>query len=93
MVFHRSIVSSSGEYMYLQYMCIMLYVKVIWCNGIPYIYFQLEWGYMYPPYMYILLCVKLMWCNGISEIYCQLEWGVDVSSVYVHSVIYDTYVV
>ena len=55
--------------MYPQYMYIMLHVKVIWCNGIPYIYFQLEWGYMYPTYMYILLYVKLMWCHGISEIY------------------------
>ena len=62
MVFHRSIVNSSGEYMYLQYMCIMLYVKVIWCNGIPYIYFQ-------------------------------LEWGVYVSYIYVHSAIFETYVV
>ena len=52
MVFHRSIVNSSGEYMYLQYMCIMLYVKVIWCNGIPYIYFQLEWG-VYVSYIYV----------------------------------------
>ena len=48
---------------------------------------------MYPTYMCILLYVKLIWCNGISEIYCQLEWGVHVSSVYVHSVIYDTYLV
>ena len=30
--------------MYPKYMCIMLYMKVIWCNAIPYIYFQLEWG-------------------------------------------------
>ena len=29
--------------MYPQYMCILLYVKLIWCNGIPEIYCQLEW--------------------------------------------------
>ena len=29
--------------MYPQYMCMMLYMKVIWCNTIPYIYFQLVW--------------------------------------------------
>ena len=29
--------------MYPQYMCILLYVTLIWCNGIPYIYCQL-WG-------------------------------------------------
>ena len=28
--------------MYPQYMCILLYVKVMWCNGIPLIYCQLE---------------------------------------------------
>ena len=30
--------------MYAQYMCIQLYVTLIWCNGIPYIYCQLELG-------------------------------------------------
>ena len=25
-------------------MCILLYVKLIWCSGIPYIYGQLEEG-------------------------------------------------
>ena len=48
---------------------------------------------MYPQYVCILLYVTLVWCNGMSEIYCQLEWGVYVSSVYVHSAIFDTYVV
>ena len=79
--------------MYPQYMCILLYVKLIWCNGIPYIYCQLEWGYMYPQYMYILLYVKLIWCNGIPWIYCQLECGVHLFSVSVHSAICETYLV
>ena len=61
--------------MYAQYMCILLYVKVLWCNGIPLIYCQFEWGYMYFQYMYILLYVKVLWCNGIPLIYCQLDWG------------------
>ena len=30
--------------MYPQYMCILLYVKLIWCNGIPLIYCRMEWG-------------------------------------------------
>ena len=38
MVSHRCIVNWSGGYMYPQYMCILLYVKLIWCNGIPWIY-------------------------------------------------------
>ena len=51
--------------MYPQYMCILLYVKLIWCNGIPYIYCQLVYGrgYMYPQYICILLYVTLIWCN------------------------------
>ena len=48
---------------------------------------------MYPQYICILLYVKVIWCNGILYIYCELEWEADVSSVYVHSAIYDTYVV
>ena len=44
MVFHRFIVNWSGGYMYAQYMCILLYVTQIWCNGIWYIYCWLEWG-------------------------------------------------
>ena len=51
--------------MYPQYMCILPYGKLIWCNGIPYIYCSLERGYMYSQYMCILLYVKGIWCNGI----------------------------
>ena len=52
--------------MYLRYMYILLYVIVIWCNSIPYIYCHLDWGDMYPQYMCILFYVTLMWCNNIS---------------------------
>ena len=79
--------------MYPQYMCILLYVKVIWCNSIPYMYGQLEWGYMHAQYMCILLYRKHIWCNGIPHIYGQLECGVCVPSVYGHSAICETYVV
>ena len=48
---------------------------------------------MYPHDMCILPYVIVIWCNGISEIYCQMEWGEDVSLVYVHSAICDTYLV
>ena len=38
-VFHRSMVNwRRGPW----YMCILLYVKLLWCSGIPYIYGQLE---------------------------------------------------
>ena len=53
-----------------QYMCILLYVKLMWCSGIPQIYGQLEEG---PWSMCILLYVKRKWCSGILQIYGQLE--------------------
>ena len=56
-------------------MCILLYVKLIWCSGIPYIYDQMEGRYICPEYMCILLYVKLIWCSGIPYIYGQLEEG------------------
>ena len=47
--------------MYPQYMCILLYVKLIRCNGIPYTSIvNLSGGYMYPQYMCILPYVKLI---------------------------------
>ena len=66
-------------------MCILLYMKVIWCNVMPYIYFQLEWGYMYLQYMCILINHRYIvnWSLG----------GIDVSSVYVLSAICETYLV
>ena len=81
--------------MYPQYMCILLYVIVIWCNSISEIYCQLEWGeLMYPQYMCILLYVTLIWCNGIPiDLLSIGVEGVYVSSVYVHSAICDTYLV
>ena len=62
-------------------MYILLYVKLILCSGISYIYDQGG-----PLYMYILLYVKLILCSGISYIYDQLE-RVHLPSVYVHSAI------
>ena len=46
---------------------------------------------MYPQYMCILLYVKFIWCNDIPYIYFQMECEVDISSVYVHSAICETY--
>ena len=46
-------------------MCIVLYVKLLWCCGIPDIYGQLKRGYIWLKYMCILLYVKLIWCSGM----------------------------
>ena len=58
-IFHISIVNWSVGEMYPKCMCILLHVKLIWCNGIPLIYWQLEWGYMYPHY----ICVFWYMCH------------------------------
>ena len=55
------------------YMCILLYLKLIWCSGITQIYGQLEGGYICPGYMCILLYVKLIQCSGIPQMYGLLE--------------------
>ena len=56
-------------------------------------YCQLEWGVDVSQYMCIVLYVKLIWYNGIPYICCQYVVGVDVSSVYMHSAICETYLV
>ena len=53
-------------------MCVLLYVKLILCRGIPYIYGQLE-GYICPKYMCIVIYVKLLWCSSIPYVYGQLR--------------------
>ena len=40
--FSRDLCSIEGEYICLWYMCILLYVKLIWCSGFPEIYAQLK---------------------------------------------------
>ena len=51
-------------------MCILLYVKLLWCSGTTQIITM--WA---PWYMCILLYVKLIWCSGTTQIYGQLEKG------------------
>ena len=51
------------------YMCIVLYMKLIQCNGLAEIYDQLEEGgvgLLQHRYMCILLFVKLIECNGVA---------------------------
>ena len=68
-------------------MCILLYVKLLWCSSIPYIYGWLEEGYICPKYTCILLYVKHIQCSGIPYIYGQLGEG---ALVYVYSAICET---
>ena len=48
---------------------------------------------MYPQYMCILLYVKFIWCNVLQISIVNWSGGGDVSSVYVHSAICDSYLV
>ena len=48
---------------------------------------------MYPQYMCILLYLILIWCNGILKSIVNWSGGLDVTLVYVHSAICETYVV
>ena len=45
-------------------MCIMLYVQLMWCSGLPWIYGQLE-GVVLP-----VICQ--VWCSGIQGISTQV---------------------
>ena len=54
------------------YMCIVLYMKLIWCNGFPDIYAQVEEGVGQLAIGICTLCylyMKLMWCTGFPKIY------------------------
>ena len=44
MVFQRSIVNWSEEVHVSSVYVHLLYVTLIWCNDIPLMYYQLEWG-------------------------------------------------
>ena len=60
------------------YMCTVLYMKLIWCDGFPEICARLEeWvGSICHGYMCIVLYMNFIWCNEFPEIYAQLEEGV-----------------
>ena len=80
------------------YMCIVLYMKLIWCNGFPKISAQLEEGVgsICHGYMCIVLYMKPIWCNGFPQISAQLEEGVgSICHGYMCMVlyIYETYLV
>ena len=50
------------------YMCILLYMKVVWCSGVAEIYGQLDegMGSVCHGYMCILLSVKLICCSDVA---------------------------
>ena len=72
------------------YMCILLYMKLIWCSGVAEIYGQLEegMGSVCHGYMYIFLYVQMIWCSVVVLQRSMVHWwGVHLPWVYAHSAI------
>ena len=76
MVFQRSMVNwrrGWGQSAIGRCALCYIYLKLIWCNGFPEIYAQLEEGGWGQSAMGICaLCyiyMKFMWCNGFAQLY------------------------
>ena len=86
-VFHRSMVTwRRGPW----YMCILLYVKLLWCSGNPYIYGQLEGGTAA-----LSICAFCYMLNLFSVVVfhrSMINWRRG-ALVYVHSAICESYLV
>ena len=91
-VFHTSMVSwRRGPW----YMCILLYVKLLWCSSIPYIYGQLEGGtsaLSMSAFCYVLnICTAVVfhtsmvnWMRGTSALsICAFCYMLNIFSVVV----------
>ena len=70
MVLHAAMVHW-GVHLPLVYMCIVLYVKLIWCNGLACSYGQLGGSICLQYICTLSYESKLMWCNGFAEIYAR----------------------
>ena len=46
----------AGELICHGYMCILLYMKLMWCNGFPEIYAQLEGVQLRQVYLHATIC-------------------------------------
>ena len=62
-IYHRSMLHHYTPWVCHRYLCIMLYVKLTWCSGLPWISGQLEdgWG---QSVMKLIQCSALTWIYG-----------------------------
>ena len=76
-VIHRSMVTwEEGDGVCLHwYLCILLYVKLSWCSGLPKIYDQLEEGRVGSVCTGICAYCYMCKCSGLPEIYGQFAGG------------------
>ena len=84
--------SIDGGSICLGYMCIVLYVKLIWCSGVAWIYDQLTGG----PSAIGIFAFFYMWnLFGVVVLHGSMIdwWGVHLPWVYVHCAICETYLV
>ena len=70
-----------------KYMCIVLYVKCIWCSSIPYIYGQLEGG---PSALSICAFCYLLSIFGVVVFHRSMVDWKRGALVYMHSAICET---
>ena len=69
-------------------------MKLIWCNGFPEIYAQLKGVQLTEVYVHATICkTTLVYWYCIDLLLIGGGGGVNLSWVYVHSAIYETYVV
>ena len=92
-----------------RYLCSMLYVKLMWCSGLPWIYGWLKGVGLVCPWNFFGVVVlhgsmvnwrrgcqsvmEIIQCNGLPEIHAWLTRGVNLLWIYVHCAIYGTYLV
>ena len=86
-VLHGSMIDWRGVSTCHVYMYMLLYVKLIWCSGVAWIYDQLRGGSICHVYICMLLYVKLIWCSGIYG--SMIDWqGVSICHAYMCMLLY-----
>ena len=70
-------------------------MKLTLCNGFPEIYARLEGVHLSDVYVHSIICKSAVvyWCCIDLLSIGGRGWGVNMPWVYVHSAIYETYVV
>ena len=73
MVYQRSMLNWGGS-IYNGYMCILLYMKLMWCNGFPEIYARLEEGAgVNLPWVMVYQRSMLDWEGSVCQIWTHFE--------------------
>ena len=61
------------------YMCILLYLKLMWCSSIPYIYGQLEGDIWYMTFFYMGVYLTCVYVHSAICETCIVYWySIDV---------------